>query len=49
MLILMNQVRDEQTMGLLSVHLENPTGYGRIVRNAEGQVQRIIEQKDATE
>ena len=47
--ILMNQVRDEQTMGLLSVHLENPTGYGRIVRNAEGQVQRIIEQKDATE
>ena len=27
---------------------ENSTGYGRILRNAEGQVERIVEQKDAT-
>lgn len=32
---------------LLTVNLDNPTGYGRIVRNTEGDVQRIVEQKDA--
>ncbi|MDJ0739907.1 MAG: bifunctional UDP-N-acetylglucosamine diphosphorylase/glucosamine-1-phosphate N-acetyltransferase GlmU [Gammaproteobacteria bacterium] len=34
--------------GLLTVTLPDPTGYGRIVRNAGGCVQRIVEQKDAT-
>ncbi|OGS90525.1 MAG: UDP-N-acetylglucosamine diphosphorylase/glucosamine-1-phosphate N-acetyltransferase [Gallionellales bacterium GWA2_60_18] len=33
---------------LLTVNLDNPTGYGRIVRDAEGDVQCIVEQKDAT-
>jgi bifunctional UDP-N-acetylglucosamine pyrophosphorylase/glucosamine-1-phosphate N-acetyltransferase len=33
---------------LLTVNLHNPTGYGRIVRNAEGDVQSIVEEKDAT-
>ena len=33
---------------LLTVDLDKPTGYGRIVRNAEGDVQRIVEEKDAT-
>ncbi|GAB4124053.1 MAG: bifunctional UDP-N-acetylglucosamine diphosphorylase/glucosamine-1-phosphate N-acetyltransferase GlmU [Sideroxydans sp.] len=33
---------------LLTINLDNPTGYGRIVRNAEGDVQSIVEQKDAT-
>lgn len=33
---------------LLTVNLANPAGYGRIVRNAEGDVQRIVEEKDAT-
>ncbi|MBI4807935.1 MAG: bifunctional UDP-N-acetylglucosamine diphosphorylase/glucosamine-1-phosphate N-acetyltransferase GlmU [Nitrosomonadales bacterium] len=32
---------------LLTVNLDNPTGYGRIVRNADGDVQCIVEQKDA--
>ncbi|MBF6629774.1 MAG: bifunctional UDP-N-acetylglucosamine diphosphorylase/glucosamine-1-phosphate N-acetyltransferase GlmU [Comamonas sp.] len=36
-------------MALLTVALDNPTGYGRIVRNAQGTVQRIVEQKDASE
>lgn len=33
---------------LLTVMLDNPTGYGRIVRNRDGDVQSIVEQKDAT-
>ncbi|BBJ00720.1 bifunctional protein GlmU [Ferrigenium kumadai] len=33
---------------LLTVHLENPTGYGRIVRDAQGDVLGIIEEKDAS-
>lgn len=35
-------------LGLLTVTLDNPAGYGRIVRNAAGQVERIVEEKDAT-
>jgi bifunctional UDP-N-acetylglucosamine pyrophosphorylase / glucosamine-1-phosphate N-acetyltransferase len=35
-------------LAVLTVELDDPTGYGRIVRNAAGQVVRIVEQKDAT-
>ena len=34
---------------ILTVRLENPTGYGRIVRNDSGEFAKIVEQKDATE
>jgi bifunctional UDP-N-acetylglucosamine pyrophosphorylase/glucosamine-1-phosphate N-acetyltransferase len=34
---------------ILSVRLENPTGYGRIVRDARGAFRKIVEQRDATE
>jgi bifunctional UDP-N-acetylglucosamine pyrophosphorylase/glucosamine-1-phosphate N-acetyltransferase len=33
---------------ILSVRLENPTGYGRIVRDENERFARIVEQKDAT-
>ncbi|HVF48549.1 MAG TPA: bifunctional UDP-N-acetylglucosamine diphosphorylase/glucosamine-1-phosphate N-acetyltransferase GlmU [Pyrinomonadaceae bacterium] len=33
---------------VLSVRLEDPTGYGRVIRDAEGRFLRIVEQKDAT-
>jgi bifunctional UDP-N-acetylglucosamine pyrophosphorylase/glucosamine-1-phosphate N-acetyltransferase len=36
-------------LGLLTVELDDPTGYGRIVRDAQGQVTAIVEQKDANE
>ncbi|MCZ2497377.1 UDP-N-acetylglucosamine diphosphorylase/glucosamine-1-phosphate N-acetyltransferase [Xylophilus sp. Kf1] len=35
-------------LSLLAVVLEDPTGYGRIVRAADGSVQAIVEQKDAS-
>jgi len=34
---------------ILSVRLENPTGYGRIVRDESGAFRKIVEQRDATE
>nr|WKF57631.1 Bifunctional protein GlmU [Paraburkholderia busanensis] len=34
--------------GVLTVTLADPSGYGRIVRDAQGKVTRIVEQKDAT-
>jgi bifunctional UDP-N-acetylglucosamine pyrophosphorylase / glucosamine-1-phosphate N-acetyltransferase len=37
-----------QQTGLLTVELEDPTGYGRIVRGKGDRVQRIVEQKDAS-
>jgi len=33
---------------LLTSLLDDPTGYGRVVRKKDGQVQRIVEQRDAT-
>ncbi len=38
-----------QQLGLLTVELDDPTGYGRIVRDADGKVTAIVEQKDANE
>ncbi len=40
---------NEQQLGLLTVELADPTGYGRIVRNEHGSVQAIVEHKDATD
>ena len=36
-------------LGILTVEMDDPTGYGRIVRDAAGRIARIVEQKDATE
>jgi len=38
----------ETDLALLTVNLNDPTGYGRIVRDGEGRPVRIVEQKDAT-
>ena len=38
---------DGQHLALLSLQTNNPTGYGRLVRNADGAVQAIVEEKDA--
>ncbi len=38
---------DANSMGLLTVVLDDPTGYGRIVRDEQGAVTQIVEHKDA--
>lgn len=42
------KVVDKNSLGLLTVSLSDPTGYGRIVRDEQGRVTEIVEQKDAT-
>ena len=44
---LLANVSDE-SLGLLTVNLTDPKGYGRIVRDSSGQVQKIVEEKDAS-
>ncbi|WP_339463275.1 bifunctional UDP-N-acetylglucosamine diphosphorylase/glucosamine-1-phosphate N-acetyltransferase GlmU [Pseudomonas sp. EA_105y_Pfl2_R69] len=44
---LLQQV-SEQQLGLLTVNLNDPTGYGRIVRDESGTVKAIVEHKDAS-
>ncbi|MCA1322068.1 bifunctional UDP-N-acetylglucosamine diphosphorylase/glucosamine-1-phosphate N-acetyltransferase GlmU [Bacillus tianshenii] len=34
---------------ILTAYAEDPTGYGRIIRNSEGHVGKIVEHKDASE
>jgi bifunctional UDP-N-acetylglucosamine pyrophosphorylase/glucosamine-1-phosphate N-acetyltransferase len=49
---LINQHRTHRGRGaactLMAVRLDDPTGYGRVVRDAEGRFEKIVEQKDAT-
>src|SRR3954470_6800463 len=39
----------ETTGTILTVRLENPSGYGRVIRGESDNFERIVEQKDATE
>lgn len=45
---LLKQTSD-QSINMLTMRLTNPHGYGRIIRSPEGQIEGIIEQRDATE
>jgi len=38
----------QRAVSILSGVVETPFGYGRVVRNAEGDVEAIVEEKDAT-
>lgn len=41
-------VANQNACTLLTSVLEDPTGYGRIIRKKDGQVARIVEQRDAS-
>ncbi|WP_323053748.1 bifunctional UDP-N-acetylglucosamine diphosphorylase/glucosamine-1-phosphate N-acetyltransferase GlmU [Thermoanaerobacter sp. RKWS2] len=42
-------IKEGNSVTILSSVLEDPTGYGRIIRDKSGNVIRIVEDKDATE
>lgn len=39
----------EESVGLLTVSASDPTGLGRIIRNKNGKVERIVEERDAND
>lgn len=45
----LTRLAENQHLALLTVKLDNPSGYGRIVRNPDNTVRCIVEEKDATE
>lgn len=45
----LTRIAAEGDLGLLTVNLQDPTGYGRIIRNEAGDVVAIVEHKDASE
>jgi bifunctional UDP-N-acetylglucosamine pyrophosphorylase / glucosamine-1-phosphate N-acetyltransferase len=40
---------EERAAALLTAHLDDPTGYGRVLRDDAGAVTRIVEHRDATD
>jgi bifunctional UDP-N-acetylglucosamine pyrophosphorylase/glucosamine-1-phosphate N-acetyltransferase len=40
---------DGAAASVLTAVLPDPTGYGRVIRGADGRIDRIVEQKDATD
>lgn len=42
-------VKENASVTVLTANADNPTGYGRIIRSENGFVEKIVEQKDASE
>ncbi|MGA1842000.1 MAG: bifunctional N-acetylglucosamine-1-phosphate uridyltransferase/glucosamine-1-phosphate acetyltransferase [bacterium] len=46
--IYQKHIDESADLTILTAHLDNPTGYGRIMRDERGRVAGIVEEKDAT-
>lgn len=44
--MLENHLAEKADCTVLTAHFDDPTGYGRIIKNPEGNIERIVEQKD---
>ena len=42
------KLADSKTLAVLTVMLSDPSGYGRILRDARGRIRKIVEHKDAS-
>lgn len=40
--------KEGNSVTVISTEIDDPTGYGRIIRSADGSVERIVEQRDAS-
>jgi len=47
--LLNDHILANRDLSLLAVALENPTGYGRVIMNADRKLSRIVEEADATD
>lgn len=47
--LLLHHEKEDASVTVLTANIDDPTGYGRIVRGENGLVERIVEHKDATE
>lgn len=47
--VIERHIRDDNGATVLTTKLSDPSGYGRIVRQADGTVEKIVEHKDATD
>jgi bifunctional UDP-N-acetylglucosamine pyrophosphorylase/glucosamine-1-phosphate N-acetyltransferase len=45
--LLREQAEGEATIALLSAQLDQPTGYGRVLRGADGTARAVVEERDA--
>jgi bifunctional UDP-N-acetylglucosamine pyrophosphorylase/glucosamine-1-phosphate N-acetyltransferase len=43
------EAKQDSSIALLTANLNNPQGYGRIVRNSDANIEKIVEEKDASE
>ena len=47
--LIANHNNDKAACTILTVRMENPAGYGRVVRDEQGRFARIVEQRDAND
>jgi bifunctional UDP-N-acetylglucosamine pyrophosphorylase/glucosamine-1-phosphate N-acetyltransferase len=40
---------DDRSLALMTLTLDDPSGYGRVIRDGDGKVRRVVEQKDASD